>query len=78
MLLTVTQLAERLGIGLNGAYALTRRPGFPAVRVSPKVIRIPEAALEAWLLQEAGMTNALAANEGGYDIYDALSISPRP
>lgn len=50
----VPELAKRLGINLNSAYALTKRPDFPAIRVSPRRIVIPIAGLEMWLNAQRG------------------------
>lgn len=47
--LTVAEMANLLGIGLNNAYALIRLPGFPAVRVSPKRIVISAQGLDEWV-----------------------------
>ena len=54
MAIDVAELAKRLGINLNSAYALTKRPDFPAVRVSPRRIVIPIAGLEKWLNEQCG------------------------
>ena len=50
MYLTVVEAASMLGINLNAMYLLCRRPGFPAVRVSPRRIVIPAEALHEWML----------------------------
>lgn len=54
--LTVKELAAELGIGMNNAYQLVNSAGFPVVRFGERKIRIPRAALEAWLLRQAGRT----------------------
>ena len=52
MALSVKELSETLGISLSQAYSLTRRDGFPTVRVSPNRIIIPVHSLKAWLDNE--------------------------
>ncbi len=53
--LAVDELRKLLGISKASAYALCRRDGFPAVRVSPRRIIIPIDALEEWLKANAGV-----------------------
>lgn len=50
MYITVEEAAKMLGINLNAMYLLCRRPGFPAVRVSPRRIVIPAKGLHEWML----------------------------
>ncbi|MCL6558950.1 MAG: DNA-binding protein [Firmicutes bacterium] len=45
----VKTLKKLLDIGENNAYALTRRPGFPCLRISSRTIRISRDGLKAWL-----------------------------
>ena len=52
--ITVRDLAAELGINLNGAYNLCKKPGFPAIRVSERRIVIPREALNNWLMTNAG------------------------
>lgn len=47
--LSVSELATSLGISKPLAYELTRREGFPAVRVSERRIIIPVDRLKVWL-----------------------------
>lgn len=47
--LSVSELATFLGISKPLAYELTRREGFPAVRVSERRIIIPVDRLKVWL-----------------------------
>lgn len=47
--LTVEELAERLGIGRNGAYEAIRRNEIPGVIRIGRNIRIGRAACDAWL-----------------------------
>lgn len=51
LVLTVPEVAKRLGLGRNAAYALVRTKGFPAIRIG-KHIRVPVAALERWLEEQ--------------------------
>ena len=53
--LDVHGLARYLGIGINGAYALARRPDFPAIRISERRIIIPVDVLDRWLEEQAGV-----------------------
>ena len=48
---TVRDLQDVLGISKQNAYALTRREGFPVLRVGRRLL-IPKAALDEWLLQQ--------------------------
>lgn len=52
--LTVEELARYLHIGQNVAYRLVKKPGFPAIRVSPRKIIIPVKALEQWMESQTG------------------------
>ena len=56
--LSVDELAQELGISKPLAYELTRRDGFPSVRISERRIIIPVDALRSWL-------NANAVTFGG-------------
>lgn len=53
LVLNVEELAELLGISKPVAYELTRKSGFPAVRVSERRIIIPVDGLCRWLEAEA-------------------------
>ena len=53
LVLNVEELAELLGISKPVAYELTRKSGFPAVRVSERRIIIPVDGLCRWLEVEA-------------------------
>lgn len=48
-LLTVPQVAERLGIHRIEAYELVKTGEIPAKRLSPRRIRISESALQQWI-----------------------------
>lgn len=50
---TVKEMASLLGIALPQAYDLCRKTDFPSVRISPRRIVIPVAALDAWLDRKA-------------------------
>lgn len=52
--LSVDELAQELGISKPLAYELTRRDGFPSVRISERRIIIPVDALRSWLNANAG------------------------
>lgn len=51
-ILTVEQMAEVLQISRSYAYQLAHQRGFPVVRLG-RVLRVPRAALEAWLEKQA-------------------------
>ena len=46
---TVDEMAKLLGISRPVAYDLTKKEGFPAIRVSDRRIIIPVDALNKWL-----------------------------
>ena len=50
--LTVKELAQVMGIGENSARQLTRRKGFPVIRVGSRIL-IPIRKFEDWLNNEA-------------------------
>lgn len=52
----VEEIASLLDINLPRAYELARRPGFPAVFLSPKRIIVPKDAFHRWLNEQAGST----------------------
>ena len=58
-LLTIDEVAQRFGVGRETVYRWVRDGRLPSVRLSPRVIRIPEAAL--------GAPNSLAKEEGSAD-----------
>lgn len=51
--LTIKEMAKYLRIGLNSAYILARQPGFPAIKLSPRRVRIPVDALDKWMQDNA-------------------------
>ena len=51
-IMSVRELAERMGISLPMAYDLTRREDFPSVRVGARIL-IPIDAFMDWLAREA-------------------------
>ncbi|MBP3396067.1 MAG: helix-turn-helix domain-containing protein [Clostridia bacterium] len=52
LVLSVEEMATELGISKPVAYALARREGFPAVRISERRIVVPVEALRRWLEAE--------------------------
>lgn len=50
--LTVKELAQVMGIGENSARQLTKRKGFPVVRVGSRIL-IPIRRFDDWLNNEA-------------------------
>lgn len=50
--INVKEMAAMLGISVPRAYDLTKRAGFPAIRVSERRIIIPTEALNRWLNNE--------------------------
>ena len=55
---SVRETATALGIGMNQAYSLVHRDGFPAIFISPKKIIIPVDGLREWLQREGGRADA--------------------
>lgn len=51
--INVPELAKMLGVSRPVAYELTKREGFPAIRVSERRIIIPVDKLNEWLSREA-------------------------
>jgi excisionase family DNA binding protein len=47
-LLTVSEVAAELGLSRQRTYALIAEGLIPAVRISPRRVRIPSDAWEAW------------------------------
>lgn len=50
--ISVDEMAKTLGVSRPVAYELTRREGFPVIRVSDRRIVIPVDGLKAWLQQQ--------------------------
>lgn len=50
--MSVQEMALQMGINLPKAYELTRRPGFPVVRVGTRVL-IPTHEFRIWLANTA-------------------------
>ena len=50
---SVREMAQMLGIGVNKAYELAGREDFPAIHVGKKII-IPIEALKRWTAQAGG------------------------
>lgn len=51
--INVPELAKMLGVSRPVAYELTKREGFPAIRVSERRIIIPVDKLNEWLDRES-------------------------
>lgn len=51
-LLTIPEVATILGVSRERCYRLAAEGRIPSVRLSPRRIRVPRAALEAWLAEE--------------------------
>lgn len=51
--ISVEEMASMLGISRPVAYELTKREGFPAVRISERRIIVPVEALKKWLNEQA-------------------------
>lgn len=51
--INVPELAKMLGVSRPVAYELTKREGFPAIRVSERRIIIPVDKLNEWLARES-------------------------
>ncbi len=51
--ISVDEMASMLGISRPVAYELTKREGFPAVRISERRIIVPVEALKRWLNEQA-------------------------
>ncbi len=52
LLLTVDQVAERLGIGRSLAWRLVREGALPSIRLG-RLVRVPQQALERWIAEQA-------------------------
>ena len=50
--MSVEEMADAVGIGRALAYDLVKKPGFPAFRISGRII-IPVEALKKWLNDQA-------------------------
>lgn len=48
MTISVQELSAQMGISLAKAYELTRKPGFPVLRVGTRIL-IPVDSLHEWL-----------------------------
>lgn len=51
---SVDEVAKILAISRPVAYELVKKPGFPAVRISPRRIVVPKSELERWLVHQGG------------------------
>ena len=52
--LDAPELAKVLGICKPRAYELMKRKGFPSIQISERRFIVPRAALDKWLLEQAG------------------------
>jgi len=55
-LLKVEDIQEILNIKKSKAYELVNTPGFPAIRIGAKMIRIPQEDFEQWIKAYTGKT----------------------
>ena len=55
MTLTVAEVAQMLGIGLNNAYSLVGSGRLPSVKIG-RQIRVSKKVLEDWLDRESGIS----------------------
>lgn len=51
--LSVDEMAAMLGISRPVAHELSKKEGFPAIRVSERRIIIPVESLKRWLVKQA-------------------------
>lgn len=58
MVYTVTDIKEKLGIGMNSAYKLVHRADFPSVRIGRKIV-IPKDDFHKWLEKQAQSNKAV-------------------
>jgi len=61
MLLTVKQAADRLQVKPWAVYDLIRRRELPAIRVTPRLLRIRETDLVDWVARQARLQTTAAA-----------------
>lgn len=52
--LDAPELAKALGICKPKAYELMKRKDFPSIQISERRYVVPRAALDKWLLEQAG------------------------
>jgi excisionase family DNA binding protein len=57
LLLRVDEAAERLGLGRTKTYELVRSGVLPSLRLG-RAVRIPVAALEAWVRNHSQQTDS--------------------
>ena len=55
-------IKEAMHIALSNAYALMRRPDFPAIKISARRYVVPESAFKRWLDEQL---EAKRAGQGG-------------
>lgn len=54
LVFSVSELAAELGVSLPVAYELTKKQGFPSVRISERRVVVPVDGLKRWLNEKAG------------------------
>lgn len=59
--ISVSEVAERLGISKPTAYTLARRADFPAIRIGTRIV-VHEAKFEAWVEAQADKGRNLYEN----------------
>jgi excisionase family DNA binding protein len=81
-LLTIPEVAGRLGVPTPYAYELARRGALPTVRVGPKYVRVSAAALADWTTrQQKGLDNGsmpLVTSRHGTRRVSATTAPARP
>ena len=54
---SIQELAQEIGIGLNGAYRLANEPGFPVVKIGRRKL-VLTAEFRHWMQKRASNQNA--------------------
>lgn len=69
LLLRVEEAAEAMSVGRSKAYELVRAGQVPSVRIG-RSVRVPVAALEAWINERAAAAASdTGPEDGGTDVY---------
>ena len=50
--MSVQELSAQMGISLPKAYELVKTPGFPTLRIGPRIL-IPIDAYKSWLIKQS-------------------------
>jgi excisionase family DNA binding protein len=61
--LSVSEVAKLLGVSPGRAYQLLSSQAIPCIRLSPRRIRVPRAALEQWIAMQTEKALASTGNE---------------